>query len=148
MSASPADPLGFDVYVGPLDLDPTGRSATGLELVEAAIVHRLTCEKIDLIDAPNGEIDFGVDVRKWVGEVTTPDDAPGKVPLIDEVLHRDLRIASTVVDVQIAPPGDALSDGSTVALLIYVTATTTTGAVIDRIVGVSAVSVEFLSQGK
>lgn len=142
------DALGYDLLVGPLDLDPTGRDATGLELIEADIVHRLTCAQIDLIDAPNGVVDFGIDVRLWVGEALTPDDAPGKVPLIDEVLHRIEGIASTQIDVSVAPAGTTFDGGADVDLLIAIVYTTTTGEVLSRVVGVSAVSVEFLSQGK
>lgn len=145
---SVSDPLGFDVLVDEHDLDPTGRSATGLELVQAAIVHRLTQEKLAMIGAPDGEIDFGINVRTWVGEATDAASLDAKTPLVDEVLHRDPRIASTTVTISQAPAGITLSDGSAASILLSVFVTTTTGATIDRIVGVSGVSVEFLAAGK
>lgn len=144
---SPNDPLGYDALIDENDLARDGRSATGLEDLEAAILHRLTCEKLAMIEAPNGEIDFGVNVHTWIGEVVDDQTAAAKIPIIDEVLHRDPRVRSNVIAVRLAPPGTLLADKSQTELLIDITTTTTTGAVIDRIVGISNVSVAFLAQG-
>lgn len=145
---SPTDPLGYDVLVDANDLDPTGRDATGEELVEAAIAHRLTTDRIDLIDAPNGRVDFGVDVRRWIGEAFADGDEANKSRLLDEVLQREDAISQTQIVVSTAPPGTTFDDGSTVDLTIAIVATLRTGAVLSRVLGVSAVTVDFLSQGR
>lgn len=148
-----ADALGSDAFLAD-DLDPGGRSATGIELVACAIPHRLSCETMLLVDAPNGEIDFGIDVRRWVGEPIemradrTSPDLDAKIPLVDAALHGDPRIASTQLAMTVAPPGIYHDDGSTVAILIAVRVLTITGDIIDRVVGISQVSVAFLAQGR
>ena len=149
MSApSPDDPIGYDLLVDENDLDPTGRDASGEELALAAIVHRLTTDQIDLIDAPNGRVDFGKNVRLWCGEAITSDDAAAKGQLLDEILQRDDAIAKTQIDVSIAPPGTTFEDGGNVELTIAIIATLRTGAIINRVLGVNSVTVDFLSQGR
>ena len=144
-AASPSDPLGFDAYLD-ADLDRSGRSATGLELVQNMIPHRLMADSLPCIDAPGGEIPFGVDVRKWIGAATTDADLEAKGPLIDAALHLDPRVASVAVALSIAPAGTLGSDGgSEVSILIALSVVTITGQTIDRIVGVSAVSVGYLA---
>ena len=141
--ASAADPLGYDMKVG-ADLDPSGRSATGLVLVEAAILHRLQEDRISMVGAPGDEIDFGENVRAWVGEALSNDALAAKTPRVEEVLRRDVRIADLTVRITRATGADA----SRWDLLVQVRATTITGQTIDRIVGVSSVTVEFLAAGR
>lgn len=141
------DLFGIDVYVGPDDLDPTGRDASGLELVEADVIHRLTTDQIDLVDSPNGVVDFGINVRRWVGEAIRPEDASAKNPLVDEVLHRIEGVASVNVNVAVASPGTAFTNGGNVDLTVDIIITTTTGEVLSRTLGISSITVAFLAQG-
>ncbi len=141
--ASASDPLGFDFKVG-ADLDPSGRSATGLELVQDALLHRLQEDRISMVGAPGDEIDFGVNVRKWVGEALSDDALAAKTPAVEEALRRDVRIADIKLKITKATGADA----ARWALRIEVYAVTISGETIDRIVGVSQVSVEFLAAGR
>lgn len=141
--ASASDPLGYDVKVGS-DLDPSGRSASGLELVLDAMLHRLTCGRLLLTGAPDDQAEFGEDVRTWVGEAQTQDVLDRKAPILEEVLRRDPRIANITLSLSLAA-GD---DDSRFRFLIRVSAITIRGQSIDRIVGVSQLTVEYLAQGK
>lgn len=141
-SANPADPLGFDVKIGE-DLDPNGRSASGLELVTDAMLHRLQCERLSLTGAPEDEVDFGEDVRSWVNEALSQSDLDARAPRLEEVIRRDPRIASATVSLTVT----ALAPASRYQFLIDIRAITTTGQIIDRIVGVSQVTVDFLAEG-
>jgi hypothetical protein len=147
---SPADMLGFDAFLDE-DISPNGRSATGAELVANAIPHRLMADTIPLIGAPNGVKEFGVNVRRWVGEPLTfrPDgtspELDAKVAQIDAALHRDPRIAQNQIVLTKAPAGSTLTDGSQAQILITITSTLVTGVTVSRVVGVSAVSVGFLA---
>lgn len=152
---SVADPLGHDAYIGLVDLDPTGRSATGLELYEAAIWHRITCEQLlmigsGIVDPVTGleVIPFGVDVRTWCGEVLDRADMGNKATILDEVIHRDPRTAKTAITVSSAPAGTVMPSGALAVLLIHIVATAVTGEILDRIVGVNSISVEFLAAGR
>lgn len=150
MSApSPRDELGYDAYLGgdADDITSNGRSATGLELVDASILHRLVCDTLPCVDAPDGVIPFGVVVFDWLGEASDAAALDAKVPLVDAALQLDPRIASTRIAIEPAPPGLTLAgeDGA-VEMLIRIDYTTVTGARISRIVGVSAVSVGFLAR--
>ena len=140
--ASYADPLGYDVKVGE-DLDPSGRSASGLELVTDGMLHRLQADRILLTAAPDDQVEFGDDVRKWVNEALSQSDLDARAPRIEEVLRRDPRLASVAVALSVAPTAVA----SRYRFLIAISAVTIRGQVIDRIVGVSQISVEFLAQG-
>jgi hypothetical protein len=131
-----ADPLGYD-----WGYDPTGRSASGADLLEASILQRLTCETIDCIDAPDGVLEYGVDARGWLGEVTDADSAAAKVALVDRALHLDPRIASTQVEIRPV----ATSTGE-IEIEIVLDVTAVTGQRIERIVSVSAVGVAFLGR--
>jgi hypothetical protein len=142
-AASAADPLGFDMKVG-ADLDPSGRSATGLELVEDAILHRLQEDRISMIGAPGDEIDFGENVRAWVGEALSDEALAAKTPRVEEVLRRDVRIADLTVRITKATGADA----SRWDLLVQVLGVTISGQTIDRIVGASSLTVEFLAAGR
>lgn len=156
MSApSPSDVLGFDAALLLDDLDPTGRSASGLELYEAAVYHRITCEKLvmigsGIVDVATGKevINFGIDVRTWCGETIDRADLANKATLLDEVIQRDERTAKTSITVSSAPQGTAMTDGGMAVLIINLVLTTITSEVLDRVVGVNAISVEFLAAGK
>ncbi len=150
---SPNDPLGYDVCIDVTDLDRTGRSAAGIELYEAAVLHRLTCEQLKMIDGDildaegDAVIEFGIDVRKWCGEPIDRQSAEAKNPLIDEVLHRDPRTRRVDVSTVVAPDGTVMPSGAMARLLIHLGLTTVTGERIERIVGINEVSVEFLARG-
>lgn len=141
-AANPADPLGFDMKVGE-DLDPSGRSASGLELVTDAMLHRLEADRLLLTEAPDDEVDFGENVRLWVGEALTQEALEAKAPRLEEVLRRDPRLASVSVSLTLL----AVAPAGQYRFLIAITAVAITGQIIDRIVGVSQVTVEFLAQG-
>jgi hypothetical protein len=141
--ASASDPLGYDMKVG-TDLDPSGRSATGIELVHDALLHRLQENRLLMIGAPGGVIDFGVDVRQWVGEALSESELAARAPIVEEVLRRDPRIADITVRVTRGTGADA----SRWPLRISIQATTITGETIDRIVGIDQVTVEFLAVGR
>lgn len=141
-AANQADPLGYDVKVGS-DLDPSGRSATGLELVTDAMLHRLMADRLALTGAPDDEVEFGEDVRRWAGEALDADALAARAPRLEEVLRRDPRLASVAVALTLTAGAPA----SRYRFLISVSAVTVRGQVIERIVGVSQVTVEFLAQG-
>jgi hypothetical protein len=141
--ASQADPLGYDAWVRE-DLDPSGRSASGLELVDHAVLHRLSEDLLLLTGAPDDQVEFGVNVRKWIGEAVTEASLLAKGPMVEEAISRDPRIASVTAAVLIATGTTASRYG----LLIHVAYATTTGQRIERVVGVSQVTVEFLAQGR
>ena len=145
-SPSPADPLGSDFLVTD-DLEPSGRSATGLELVLAAVRHRLMCAKLPLIGSPNDEVDFGVFAPGWVQEATTDQSASAKAPLISIAVQRDERVARCDVTCSLAKTGPRLRDGSRVAIMANIKITTVTGVVLSRVLGISGISVDFLAQG-
>ena len=141
--ASASDPLGFDMKVG-ADLDPSGRSATGIELVQDALLHRLQDDRLSMVEAPGGEIDFGVNVRNWVGEALSDDALAAKTPAVEEALRRDVRIADLTLKITRMTGPDA----ARWAIRIEVHAVTISGETIDRIVGVDAISVQFLAVGR
>lgn len=141
--ASADDPLGFDMKIG-WDMDPSGRSATGLELVEDAMLHRLEQERLLMTGAPEDEIDFGENVRTWVGEAVSDEAISAKAPRVETAIRRDVRIADCTAKLTVAKGEDA----SRYNFLIAVRATTISGQTIDRIVGVSSVTVEFLAAGR
>ena len=139
--ANQADPLGFDVKVG-WDLDPSGRSASGLELVLDGMLHRLEQGRILMTGAPDDQVDFGEDVRAWVGEALDQSALNSRSPLIEEVLRRDPRLATVTVSLTRAMGQNA----SQVAFYINVSAVTIRGEQVSRVIGVSGVSVTFLAQ--
>lgn len=141
--ASPSDPLGYDVLVTD-DLDPSGRDASGLELVLYGMLHRLSEDTLLMTGAPNDEIEFGKNVRKWVGEALSQDAINAKAPLVEMVLRRDVCIASVTVKLTLLQGEDSSRRG----FLIDVRGQTTKAQPIDRVIGVSALTVEFLAEGK
>lgn len=140
--ANPSDPLGYDVKVG-TDLDPSGRSCSGVELVEDAMLHRLSCGTLLLTGAPDDQVDFGEDVTKWVGEALTQEEIDSRAPLLEEVLRRDPRLA----DVTVALSLQTLASAPLVSFTITINAVCVTGQSINRIIGVSSVTVDFLATG-
>lgn len=142
--ASATDPLGFDMKVGD-DLDPSGRSASGLEDVLDGMLHRLSEDKIAMTGAPpDDEIDFGINTRKWIGEALSQESIAAKAPRLELVLRRDTRIASITVKLTLLQGDDASRRG----FLIGVRGETTKAQPIDHVIGVSALTVEFLAEGK
>jgi hypothetical protein len=144
--AFPTDPLGYDVYVRE-DIDEDGRDASGLELTQNAILHRVTTDKLFLTDAPTGDdepVEFGEDVRKWVGEALTQDAAQAKTQRLIEVIGREpnLNPSSITVDIQVQPAGAEWS------LIIDIATRTTTEVPVALTIGVDQVTVELLSQGR
>lgn len=142
---SPDDLLGYDVFVRE-DIDEYGREATGLELVSNGILHRISTEKLLLTDAPSGEdfVDFGEDVRTWVGAIDTQESANAKLQRLVEVIKRDPNIdpASVRVDINMELAGPRWAFELTIA------ARTTTELPVTLTVGVDAVTVQLLSLGK
>lgn len=144
--ASPTDPLGYDVFVRE-DIDEDGRDASGMELVQNAILHRITQDKLFLTDAPTGDdepVEFGEDVRKWVGEALTDDAAQAKSQRLIEVIGREpnLNPSSITVDIQIQQAGAEWP------LIINIDARTTTEVPVSLTIGVDQVTVELLSLGR
>jgi hypothetical protein len=144
--ASPTDPLGYDVFVRE-DIDEDGRDASGLELVQNAILHRVTTDKLFLTDAPTGDdepVEFGENVRKWVGEALIQDAAQAKTQRLIEVIGREpnLNPSSITVDIQVQPAGAEWP------LIIDIAARTTTEVPVALTIGVDQVTVELLSLGK
>lgn len=144
MNATPSenDPLGYDVFVSD-DIAADARDATGEELVRNALRHRLTTEKLLLIGAPNDEVDFGIDVRKWIGERLTPTLARAKGPLVEIVLAREPGVSFVRARVSLAGPVLAQY-----TLTIAIDATLVTGTVLSLTLGVSAVNVDLLAGGR
>lgn len=97
-----------------------------------------------MVGAPGDEIDFGVNVRNWVGEALSDDALAAKTPAVEEALRRDVRIA----DITLKITRTVGADAARWALRVEVHAVTISGETIDRIVGVSQVSVEFLAAGR
>lgn len=144
--ASPTDPLGYDVFVRE-DIDDDGRHASGIELVQNAILHRVTQDKQFLTDAPTGDdepVEFGEDVRRWIGEALTDDAAQGKTQRLIEVIGREpnLNPSSITVDVQVQPIG------ADWPLIIDIDARTTTEIPVSLTIRVNEVTVELLSRGR
>lgn len=144
--ASPTDLLGYDVFVRE-DIDEDGRDASGIELVQNAILHRVTTDKQFLTNAPTGDdepVEFGEDVRRWVGEAIGEDVAQAKTQRLIEVIGREpnLNPSSITVDIQVQPAG---ADWS---LIIDIDAHTTTEIPVSLTIGVDQVTVELLSLGR
>lgn len=143
----PSSPLGYDADVE-TDMVVDGRSCSGSRLVGNALLHRLQVDTLPLVGAPGGVATYGEDVRKYVGECTTPARANAKVPRIVAALARDPRVdASSVRVAIIVRPSLTFADKSAVDFAIAISAQTTTGLPISLVVGVSRISVELLSQG-
>ena len=83
-------------------------------------------------------------MRPWLDEGLTQDDIQRRSTRIEAVLRRDPRIATIAVSASITTGDDASRSRFT----IRVFGQTTRGQAIDRIIGVSAITVEFLAQGR
>ena len=136
---SAPSPYGFDVWLRQ-DIDPTGRSASGEELVSNAILHRLTTDLLPMIGAPSGYIEYGEDVRRWCGEGLTADQARGKGSLVSEICQRDPRVLTADASVELAVDSDLYDLTSTIEFQLR------TGESFRKVVGISAVTVEFLAE--
>ncbi len=138
--ADPSDPLGYDVYVLD-DMAAAGRASSGVELVTSAIYHRITTGALLLTGSPgNGYVDYGEDVRLWIGEVTSQSIADSKAPRLALVIGRDERVdpGSIRVAVTYRSPG---------ALAVVITCATTTGLPVRLVLNINDVSVDLLSVG-
>ncbi len=138
---SPNDPLGFDVFLRE-DIESDGRSATGIELVNNAILHRLTTGMLLLIGAPDGQVDYGEDVTLWCGQGLTRSQAEARGPTVAAIVQRDPRIDYADASVTLARAGGLYE------LTITITGKTVTGQRISLILGVSSVTVDLLSEGQ
>lgn len=137
-----ADPLGFDAKLD-RDLDPSGRNATGAELAEAEILHRLEENSLLMTGAPNDEIPYGEDVTLWREEALSQEAVEAKAPRVEIALRRSPRFADVVVTATYR----RATDPSGIDFFLAIHATLVTGEVIDRVVVVAGVTVEFLAQG-
>ena len=137
---SPNDRLGFDLWIGE-DMDPSGRNATGRELIVNGAIHRLTSDLLPLVGAPDGYAEFGEDVRRWVGLALTQAQASARGVLLVEVLQRDPRVETADVVVTVTR-ASSLYD-LTISITIYPVGGSEP---IPLVVGVSAVSVDLLSE--
>ncbi len=141
MTTDRNDGLGFDVSARE-DLDRGGRSESGRDLVTSAILHRITVDKLPLAESEEGFIDFGEDVRAWVGgsfsEATLGARAAGLAPIIE----RDPRVESATVEGRLARLPGALYDFE-----LAISAQLKSGEIIDLVMGVSLVTVDLLAKG-
>ncbi len=138
---SPNDPLGFDVYLRE-DIESDGRSATGIELVNNAILHRLTTGLLLLTGAPEGQVDYGEDVTTWCGQGLTRSQAEARGPQVAAIVQRDPRVAFADAAVMLAARGGLYE------LTITITGQTIAGTPIALILGVSSVTVDLLAEGQ
>ncbi len=136
------DELGYDIDAA-ADIDRGGRSASGTRLVANAILHRLTTDELPLIDSPSGYEEYGEDVRRWLGEALTTDTLNARAAGLGIILERDPRISTAEVTGTLTQ-----APGSLYAFELTVTAHLRTGETISLVMGVSAVTVEILSQGR
>lgn len=141
-SADPGDPLGYDAFVD-TDMTPTGASCSGTVLVQNAMGHRLQADVLPMIGAPGGFVAYGVNVRRWVGEVTTQALANAKAPLITMALARDPRLDPGRISVALT----VMPVGALYNLQLAVEAYTTTALPITAVYGITAATVELLAEG-
>lgn len=139
---NPNDPLGFDVYARN-DIDRGGRSSSGAELATNAILHRITEGVLPLVDSESGFVDFGDDVRRWIGLGLTQEGLDARAAALGPIIERDERVRSADVTGTLAP-----GPSSAWAFQINVAAQLRTGETISLAIGVSDVSVQLLSEGR
>lgn len=139
------DPLGFDMKVRE-DLDRDGRSSSGRELVLDAIYRRLTTDQLPLIDSEDGNVNFGENIFRWLGESLTEDQVLARAAGLGSLLENDERMPT--VDV-IAENVVTSSQGLT-SFDLRVSATLADSTLVSARVGVTAagVTVELLSRGR
>lgn len=155
MTTSQNDPLGFDMHYGPhadgsVDIDARGSSCSGLALASDEIYRRVTSDKVLSIGNPNGDangmVDFGRDVRKWIGAATTPAQAAARGPELAIAIQRSARIASCNVSVSVAQGANAALYDLTISIFA-VCVNPQTGAsagAVSIVYGVNALSVDLL----
>lgn len=144
---NPADPLGFDLAVGPqpdgtVDMDRSGRACSGAELVRNALISRCMADTISMVNAPGGFVSYGVDVRAWVGSPVTSGTTGQRQQLLAVVFQRDPRVDPSSITVAIT----SARVGSQYAFHIAVTARTTSATPIAFVLGVSAITVDILAE--
>ena len=138
---SPNDPLGFDVYLRE-DIASDGRSATGIELVNNAILHRITTGLLLLTGAPEGQADYGEDLTTWCGQGLTRSQVEARGPTIAAIVQRDPRVAFADAAITLASPRGLYE------LTVTITGQTVTGQPIALVLGVSSVTVDLLAEGQ
>ncbi len=140
--ANRSDPLGYDMKCG-LDIDRGGRSASGSELVLDGMIHRLTTDDLPLAESPLGYIEYGEDVRKWLGASIGDEELAARAAGLQPILERDEAIVeATVTATRTSAPGALISFD------LSIQATLRTGETIRYVLPISAVTVEFLAAGR
>ena len=94
----PSNPWGTDLWIGPnaqgvLDLDPSGRTVSGLAVLVQSVLMRQTTPTGSLIGAP----DECFDIRGFVSSGMTATQIQSLQSLIQSQLLRDQRITSASV---------------------------------------------------
>lgn len=143
---NPADPLGYDLFVGPLpdgsvDMDRSGRACSGAELVRNALVSRCMADVISMVGAPGGIVSYGVDVRGWVGSPVKTGTMGQRQQQLSVVFGRDPRVDAGSITVKIT----GARTGSQYAFFIEVNARTTTALPIAFLLGVNAITADILT---
>jgi hypothetical protein len=100
MSVDPSSPFGTDVWIGPnaqgiLDLDPSLREVSGIDVLVQSVLMRITTPTGSAIDAP----DDCFDMRRWISKGMTVAQLAQLKSLIQGQLLRDQRIISATVGV-------------------------------------------------
>lgn len=142
MTVDRNDPLGCDLSCL-TDIEPNGREVSGPDLVAQAILHRLTTDTLPLIDAPDGVVEYGVDVRRWVGESIGREELAARAATLGPIIERDERVVSTEVTATL----DASNAAGLWSFALDITATLRTGQTISRVLRVEGLTIELLSQG-
>ena len=144
MSTAPNvnDPLGFDVYLGGADgLSLDGRAATGRELVIQSLIDLLENDVIFCVDAePNGVLDFGIVVMRWIGEALTDETVKQKGPLVASVFQRDPRVETADVEA-------TLVKSATWAISLRCNVGLVSGEALSFTIGIDQVTVALLAEG-
>ena len=133
------------MYVGPtangIDMTPTGRNASGAELVRNGMIARSMADTIPMIGAPGGVRAFGKNVRNWVGAAWRDGDEEARAQELAVVYARDPRLDAGSIAVVIARQ----KAGAFYSFTITVNAFTTTQQPIAMVLGVNAISVDILA---
>ena len=139
--ASRSSPLGYDMHVR-VDMDRNGRSSSGPELVGNAILHRVTTGNIPLIESDSDYIEYGEDVRLWVGEALTQERLNARAAGLGPIIERDPRVVEVeAIGILTTSPGSIWDFELTVAAKLR------TGETISQVIGISSVTVDILAQG-
>src|SRR5688572_8744714 len=143
--ASRNDPLGYDLACRD-DIDRAGRSSSGVELALDAIHHRLTTDSLPLIDSEDGNVNFGENIFRWLGESIDADQVSARAAGLGSLLENDERMPT----VDVTAENVETNSSGLISFDLMVNATLATGTSISARVGVSVsgVTVELLSQGR